>query len=57
MEKKYIVKLNEPEKHPADCQVSGLLAWNKQVCVYTRGQALKKSRLFNGAIVRLIEFI
>lgn len=53
--KLFIVRLKKPEEHPRFTQRGGMLAWDgKWVCTYTRGQALKKARMFNGEIIPLL---
>ena len=49
----YRVKLNNPEIIAKDRQIDGYLANfldNGKICEYTRGQALKKARMFDGKI-------
>lgn len=46
----YRVKLNNPEDTPSHQQIDGYLAAWGSIMKYTRGQALKKAKVFNGKI-------
>lgn len=54
---KYRIKLNDNHNAKADQNISGYLGWGEGygklsgvVCIYSRGEAIKKARVFGGKI-------
>ena len=46
----YKVKLINPGQTKPEDNLNGYLAYNYELCLYTRGEAIKKARAFNGKI-------
>lgn len=46
----YKVKLKTPQESQPDHHINGYLGCNDTLGIYTRGEALKKARMFNGKI-------
>lgn len=46
----YKVKLNEGHSAKPDQNIDGYLAESGMMCLYTRGEAIKKAKAFNGKI-------
>lgn len=46
----YKVKLINPGQTKPEDNLNGYLAYNYELCLYTRGEALKKAKAFNGKI-------
>jgi hypothetical protein len=51
MQQMYNVKL-ENDAYPQNTTKDGFLSWHGEICNYTRGQAIKKARIFNGKVVK-----
>lgn len=52
----WIVKLNETSTARLDQERFGFLACGQRIAAYTRGEALKKARMFSGTAIALETF-
>ena len=43
----YVVAVSDKSKDQSDQRVDGYLGFCNKICLYTRGEAIKKARLFN----------